>query len=273
MANNFSIVVLSYNLPDLTERCLASIQKKASGVAVVVVHNGSSKKNFARLKKSFPHFQHLFLSENKHFSGGANHGIAQAFKNSEWLLFITNDCQLLELGQPPAQIGLAGPLIFARNIEKIDSIGGYLDFSTCRLSHCKSESEFKMQKNSYIPGTAFWIHRKVFVTVGGFDEGLETYWEDVDLSFRARQEQFPLMSATDTHIIHSIGKTCHKDVHYTTYLFQRNRWTICLKYGSNKLAIRLALGKDALRYCSRFIFKKEFYKVKLLWQALTFARP
>ena len=88
-----------------------------------------------------------------------------------------------------------------------------------------------MKKNFlYIPGTAFLIDKKTFSLSCGFDTALGTYWEDVDFSIRLQKLGLNVDYLPDLVINHKVGKTCHKDSHYTTFLFHRNRLVISWKH-------------------------------------------
>lgn len=283
------VVLLSYNLPDLTAKAVRKVLEKIEARDLILVHNGSSEKNFLKLQSLFPKIQHHRLMTNRHFSGGANSGLHFAFDQlsndpsdqlsidpsdqSAWVLFLTNDCEILEVGEPPTTAGLYAPLIFARSENKIDSIGGGLDPQKMVLSHFKNCEDFQKAKYKYVPGTAFWIHRDVFEKTNGFDETYQTYWEDVDLSLRCQQLQIPVAAAVSTRVLHQIGKTCHKDVHYTTYLFQRNRRRLARKFFSSHYANRFYLAADAIKYSYRYLRLRDWRRLKLLKQALQDQHP
>jgi GT2 family glycosyltransferase len=196
-----------------------------------------------RLQEKFPGIEHLLLESNRGFPGGANAGLQKAFQDSEWALFLTNDC-LLKVFHQPETPALVAPLIWARKEGRVDSLGGNFQVDRAHLSHCKSHEDFDQAKEKYIPGTAFWIHRDVFNKLNGFDESLEMFWEDVDFSLRASHAGFPLLVDDRTQILHAIGKTTHKNSHYTTYLFQRNRKRISLKYSKKPHVVYTHLLKS-----------------------------
>jgi GT2 family glycosyltransferase len=235
----FATVILSFNHPDLTERCVRSALEILPPETIVLVHNGSEERWIHRQQKQFPQIHHLILKHNKGFTGGANAGLRKAFEQTAWVLFLTNDCKLLKTTNPPQEPGFFAPLIWARKIGRIDSLGGVLDLQRAHLRHLK-EPNFKAtaQERFYVPGTAFWMHRSVFERAEGFDEGLGTYWEDVDLSLKAAKLGLRLDIEPDTEILHGIGKTCHSSSHYTTYLYQRNRRRVCLKQAEKKPWLR-----------------------------------
>lgn len=261
-------VILSYNHPELTARTVQSVQKLLDDSRILLVHNGSLPQHQKKLQAAFPGIEHLCMKENRHFSGGANAGLKKAFETETWVLFLTNDCQLLNLQAPIAEPALIAPLIYARKEGRVDSLGGTFTVHRAHLAHCKSKEEFENARHPYIPGTAFWIHRDIFEKTKGFDETLQTYWEDVDLSRRTQELGFQLKTDDTTQVLHAIGKTCHKDTLYTTYLYQRNRKRISLKYAKNKLPVYSALWKSWLQTATHLTKQKQWSRLKLLTKAI-----
>lgn len=243
-------ILISYNHPEHTESAVRSIlqhdeyNENAHKCPLVLIHNGSEKKHIEQLRRTFPQIDHYELQQNKGYTGGANAGINYAIQkyneNAIWILFLTNDC-LLESWPDMNQVSnpaFLAPWVSMRKSEKIDSIGGRLNLITGKPSHLKRNIDFHalLQNKShpnelpYIPGSAFLIHNSIFSALKGFDESLHTYWEDIDFSIRAHKSQFTLGELSSFKVRHKIGKTCHKDSHYTTYLYQRNRHRVCRKY-------------------------------------------
>lgn len=277
-------MILSFNHPELTTRTLQSARIFAKDSDILLVHNGSQPRFVLSLQSQFPDVQHLVMETNRGFTGGSNAGLTQAFADSEWVLFLTNDCQLLKFNPPSKNERpcLIAPQIFARKLDRIDSLGGVFEPLSGKLSHLKNPQELSAlqeQKSKllpYVPGSAFWIHREVFAITGKFDETLGTYWEDVDFSIRAWQKGFQLKVDLQTQVVHSIGKTCHKNPHYTTYLYQRNRRRISKKYLrefalASPLQARLhwQLARDYSKLFTRSFKKRDWNKIVLLWKSLT----
>ena len=229
-------VILSYNHPEITARCLQSVLRHCSADDVSLVHNGSQAKFVAKLKADFSSIRHLQLDENRGFAGGTNFALNSVFEGrsqdesikNDWVLFITNDCELLSVGDLPKQPGLYAPLIYFRGTGRVDSIMGRFDPTRARLEHIKSSDN--LHGRVYVPGTSFLIHRDVFLKVGGFDESLFTYWEDVDFSQRVHECGFPVEHDPGFSLLHRVGKTCHKHSYYTSYLYHRNRRLVSRRY-------------------------------------------
>lgn len=271
MASTFRIGILSYNHPEITTRTIESCLTATSSAPITLLHNGSDARWVKQLQARFPNLEHIILNENRGFTGGANALIERVLVQSEWCLFLTNDVQLIK-AQQPSQVGLVTPLIHRRKQGFIDSMGALFDPNTGRLEHCRSLDAFLRPKKSYlqyIPGTAFWVHRDLFQSIGGYDERLGTYWEDVDYSQRVRLAGQNLLFCEKTELIHSVGKTCHKLKKYTAYLFVRNKYYVSLKYNQRPLA-KL---KFKVLYWSQWFFQllkalikndQELIKIKFL---------
>lgn len=268
LMKTFKVVILSFDLPHHTQRCLRSVESRVTPQQILLVHNGSSRKNISRLQKDFPLIQHLVLEKNKHFSGGANAGLRMASREADWILFITNDCQLKSVESPPLEQGLYGPHILYSKNEETDSLGAGIDPKSFRLRHLKSSEAFINEPLKYIPGTAFWIDRVSFQTLNGFDESFQTYWEDVDLSLRAQKAKIALGIIPSTQILHDVGKTCHSKNFYTTYLYQRNRKWLILKFAPHKFRALALWLRDNLRMGLQSLRQRDFQKAALTWNAL-----
>lgn len=292
---NVISVILSYNHPNLTKKAISSVIFKSSQhhhsspMPLILIHNGSEPKNVELLKSEFPFVDHLVLPVNKGFSGGSNAGFRYAFEKyfsiTPWILFLTNDCEIETWPAPLPHYppALLAPWIWARKTNRIDSVGGKINLKTGVPSHLKSEEEFqKLITNSfnnekpYIPGSAFLIHRDLFYHLQGFDEALETYWEDIDLSLRVTQLGFHMGVYSSFQVRHKIGKTCHKHSHYTTYLYQRNRHWVSRKYVQgvgSRIRLELNLWLSWLKLSFRLLVNQRYSDIYKLWKGILESQP
>lgn len=262
---NYSIFVLSFNHPDLTERCVTSCLNFSTNVTLV--HNGSNLENVSRLKLKFPQIRHVEIIQNKGFTGGANAAVKDFIENqkSAWMLFITNDCELLRIDSLPCSNGLYGPLIFKRKTEYVDSLGGGINLKNLTLFHVKEK--FKTPKNYYVPGTAWLMDRQSLIIAPQFREQLGTYWEDVLFSFECNKKGIFLGQHDGITLRHGIGKTCHKDPHYTSYLYRRNRWIVLDKILNLTAKQKLILTFQDFNFFARLLLKGQFKKLSLAVKA------
>ena len=235
------IVVLSYNKPNLTTRCLTSIVEAGYDTGeVYLIDNGSSPGILEEHLGRFPGLHAFRTEQNLGFAGGFNFGLRSVFESGHLsALFLTNDTEITPqtvehcmtcAGQHRA--GIVAPCItYRKHPDKIDSIGGSFNRKTSTLRHYQDvDLPPLLGKSDYVPGTALWISAEAFRTLGGTDERYHMYWEDVDLSFRAHEAGIVQARCYEAKIRHGIGQTCHKKPIYTLYYFQRNRIHFCRKY-------------------------------------------
>lgn len=254
MSKPYGISILSFNHPELTAKCVNSVLQFANPENIFLTHNGSLEKHIASLKTQFPQITHIILAENRGYSGGANFAIREALKHFKAVLFLTNDTEAITLPeQAPAHF--CSVKLLRRNSEEIDSVMGALNPRTGRLKHLKKLSDHNKRDITYVPGTAFWINQQTFSKLKGFDERFHTYWEDVDFSLRAHQQNLAIGYDETTVFRHKIGKTCHKDRFYTYELFQRNRGRCMTKNKLTSLRFYFNYIPDIIKY-SRTDYRK-----------------
>ena len=251
------IALLHFNKIRLTRRCLDSLlSSDVEPERIVCLDNGSQDTVTSELRKEYTQVQHIKLRDNKGFSGGFNAAVQAVFKAGfNPCVFLTNDTVfrtgadiLLADALRNNKAGLAAPSIrYLSNPDNIDSIGAFFSPETASLGHYH-DRDLPVVLNpgvDYIPGTALAITRDAYQVLNGVDEGFHTYWEDVDLSFRAAEADIRMIRCYESLIEHGVGQTCHKKPFYTTYLFQRNRLLFCKKH------LRGAQLKTAIQIISK----------------------
>lgn len=276
---SLAVVVLSFNHPEITSRCVRSVLRHYSQDQTHLIHNGSNPEIIDQLKRAFPSIHHHIIEQNRGFSGGANFALHTVFeKNSDvdWCFFITNDCELIKSGELPRHPGMVAPIIHFRKAGRVDSIGGQVFAGKGHLRHLRTPEEFLSvpKEQIYIPGTAFFIARRTFEDNVGFDESLHTYWEDVEYSIRLNENGHSLQFTTEFELVHIGGKTCHKDRFYTSYLYHRNRSRVCRAQtswkegvGVPRAQLEMHLLVDYIKYSYRFATRAHWEDLKLLTRA------
>ena len=241
------------------------------GQPVFLLHNGTLPKHADRLKAEFPDIVHLTLEKNRSYSGGVNYGLESLFlRGFDWVFILTNDCVIEKLQLPGSSPALIAPRVYRRKKPHIDSIGASFEPRIMHLWHQKTELDFanlteqprthRVARIPYVPGSAFWIHREIFATVGAFDELLGIYWDDVDFSARCFFLGGRIFADIRTEILHGVSKTTAKDTMYTTYLFQRNKGIVCKRYVTGiwpRVQLELRLLAGALIRATRFLIRRD----------------
>jgi N-acetylglucosaminyl-diphospho-decaprenol L-rhamnosyltransferase len=273
-------VILSFNHPDLTRRCVNSVIEAGAGWdAIYLIHNGSQPGFVRLLKEEFPAIRHVEIALNRGFSGGANAGLQAAFDHSaDCVLFLTNDTIIEKMNEGALKEFVAAnpacllaPKIERRATGQIDSWGAAVKLSRGRLRHLRDSGLMRPRSERYyVPGTGFLLSRQAWQQTGQFDEGLGTYWEDVDFSLRAQRKGIFLGPTASVTLKHGIGKTCHGNPLYSVFYFNRNRRRVTWRHGSvkSRLSFSAVYFFDMSAKLTKYAVRGDRRRLNYLLQAL-----
>ncbi len=233
--------VLYFNKLRLTKRCIQSVLDAGYEPDDIFCLDNGSRPDQPRIEDFYPGI-HLFrIEKNRGFSGGFNILLKHVFASgASAAFFLTNDTIVLPgIREACARTarkytaGMVAPCIkYLAHPQSIHSIGGWFNPDAALPVHYHDTNLDPMLDGpfDYIPGTALWVRQDVFQSLGGTDVSYFTYWEDIDLSFRARKKGIRLVRSYSAEILHGVGQTCHKKPLYTTFYFQRNRIRFCARH-------------------------------------------
>ena len=187
-----SVVVLNYNGNAWLPRCFESLENQTvfKEIEVIVVDNqspdGSDRMAYEWVQRR-PNVRLIKNEANLFFCGGNNRGAAAA--TGKYLFFLNNDtwlepdCLAILFQKTEAlSAEAATPLVFDYDDENYQSLGGAgLDIFGM-VPGIKRFDETSEIFAAY--GAAFLIRADVFKNIGGFDEKLLMYSDEVDLSWK-----------------------------------------------------------------------------------------
>jgi GT2 family glycosyltransferase len=233
------VVLLWYGKPKLAMRALTAIAglEEIDPDLVYCYDNGSEAAHGIEVRAAFPGFRHRAAAKNGGYAGGFNAALAWAFADGhDHALFLTSDTEptpgALALCLDSAErfrADLIAPQVrFRRPPHPLDAWGGFFDPAACQLGHYRAAPQADCLHGpwDYIPGTALWLRRTAFETLGGVDETFFMYWEDADFCLRAHRAGLVLARSPGV-ILHGGGETCAKKPLYTTFYYLRNRIRFC----------------------------------------------
>jgi len=181
----FSIIVLNWNGIHFLKDCFDSIfAQNGCEYEVILVDNNSSDNSVDFTKKNYPAVKILKLKENIGYTGANN--AASKIAKGKYLIFLNNDVRLdpnyiEELHNflqknPQAKIVATKEYSYDGKVFVSQSDG--IDF----LGYpCK----YQKGKIHYAPGCAFVIEKELFRKLGGFDEKMFIFHEELDICWRA----------------------------------------------------------------------------------------
>ena len=228
-ASVISIVIVNYNGLQYTKKCIESLFRFhiSELLEVIVVDNNSSDGSQTELPKLFPSIIFLSLYENRGFGAANNAGAKKA--KGEFLFFVNNDTLFLEetitglknilLSQ--TKCGIVSPKslnedrTFQLSFGEFPSIRS--EFGAMKMAkdsslQAKEEVVSKRPiKKDWTTGAAIMIKRKLFESVGGFDELFFMYFEDIDLCKAVNKKGYDVFYIPTISLIHFGGKSYEKN--------------------------------------------------------------
>jgi GT2 family glycosyltransferase len=187
-----TVFIPSLDAEALLPRTLESLRRQTRPVDVVLVDNGSSDGSVALARERFEEVAVLELGENLGFGPAINRAVAR--RAADPVIVLNNDVEcetkMIE-AMLDAQAGgaksVAGVLLQERDSGRIDSAGVVADETLMGFDYLHGEpaASAETAPDPLGPtGGAALYSRTAFDAVGGFDERIFLYYEDLDLALR-----------------------------------------------------------------------------------------
>ncbi len=215
----------------------------------IVVDNASSDPGLAGdgepgwVGEGFPGLEVLRMERNAGFSRAVN--AAARLATGDLLVLVNDDC-VCDPGFVEALAGridrdadvamVAGVLREARDPSLIDAAGIDIDQTLLAYDYLNGRPVGMLDDGVPDPlgptGGAAAYDREVFLAIGGFDEAMFAFWEDVDLALRMRLEGHRCALATDAQATHEHSGTIGSGSAEKNYLMGFGRGYLLRKYGA-----------------------------------------
>lgn len=268
------VSILNYNGKDNTVDCLKSLEKisKENFDLKVIVIDNASKEEFEL--PVFPNLDLEVIRNNKNlgFSGGHNVGIKYAMsKRADYILILNNDTvvdknlisELIKGSKENAEI-VAPKIYFYPGLEfhkdrykKEEKgkvfwyAGGIMDWKNV-IGHHRGVDEVdsgqydKVQSTDFASGCCMMVKKEVFEKVGKFDERYFLYYEDNDLSQRAKRSDFRILYNPKAILWHkNAGSVGGSGSFVQDYYITRNRMLFGMKFAP--LRSKLSLIREGIK--------------------------
>lgn len=209
-----TIYVPSLNGRERLAALLPSLRRQSREARVVVADNGSSDGSRELLRDEFPEVDLVELDRNLGFGRPLNMAIAA--HPGDPIVLLNNDvvCEprfleaLLE-ARGTAEMA-AGVLVRDRDPGTIDSAGVIADRTLMGFDYLNGERR-EAARSAPPPlgptGGAALYSRAAFESVGGFDERIFAYFEDLDLALRLRAAGASCALAAEAVAVHGYSGT------------------------------------------------------------------
>jgi GT2 family glycosyltransferase len=180
----------------------------------VIIDNGSIDFSTREIEKKYPNFIYLYNKDNMGFSYAVNQGI-KLVPETDFFCLVNNDAFVdpymvdTLISSQKGVPGISGPVIFYKDKPDIVWQGSGV-FSLLKMGVIVPEKnkrffDKKIKNPDFISGCVMMIHKKVFDTVGYFDEKFFFYGEDLDFCLRAKKIGFQINYVPSAKAWHAIS--------------------------------------------------------------------
>ncbi|MCL4367173.1 glycosyltransferase family 2 protein [Patescibacteria group bacterium] len=241
-----TVVILNYQTPQLTIKCLESIfnQRWHNKIKVVVVDNASADNSIEQIQNRYPQLEIIHSKANLGFAGGNNLALSKLKTN--WILLLNSDTEVekdsldqLIIGAEEANFDIASCLLVNTHHKLQPNFGSLPSFIAVlvwltgaddllgRWLNLPSyhqeilDAYQQTQQVGWVSGTAMLINRKVIEKIGLLDDQIFMYGEDVDYCLRANRAGFRVGWVKDAKIMHLGGGSSYQP-QYSQWLGEFN---------------------------------------------------
>lgn len=272
-----SVVVLSWNTRELTLACLRALhgEQPRHPREVIVVDNGSADGSADAIAAAFPGVRLVRNAENRLYAAGNNQGARAA--TGEFLCLLNSDTEVRPraldtmvdfLRANPAHGAVAPMLVdpdgtVQRACQAFPTLLSALCFDSIFGKFPPGrwiEDRYLMRGFDHAtsrdvqqpPGACFMMRREEFLALGGFDEELSLFYNDVDLCRQLWAKGRRIRYLTDAVVMHHRGASTKSFARFLV-IWHRNRISYYRKHHGSlgvawlRIVIRLRVWEEWIR--------------------------
>ena len=236
---NIAVVLLNWNGLELLRQFLPIVEKFSAEAVIYIADNNSTDGSKQFVNDHFSAVKWIQLSDNFGYAKGYNEALKQV--NEEYICLLNTDIEVtenwlkpvLDLFQKDDSIGIIQPKILdfknKEYFEYAGAAGGFIDkygFPFCRGRIFdtleKDENQYQSQEIFWASGACFFIRNSVFKKLNGFDDSFFAHQEEIDLCWRAFNQNVKVYYCNESLVYHIGGATLKKSNPQKTFLNFRN---------------------------------------------------
>jgi N-acetylglucosaminyl-diphospho-decaprenol L-rhamnosyltransferase len=236
-----SVFIPSFNGGSILAEAVRGIVAQSTPAHTVVVDNGSTDGSISEVRREFPDVAVLELPSNLGFGRALNRAVAKY--PADFLIFTNDDARherrfvealLEEAGTGHPGRTVAGVLLKDDDPGLVDSAGVVVDSTLLAFDYLHGSPRDRV---SAAPpplgptGAAALVPLEAFSTIGGFDERMFAYLEDVDLALRLHATGVECRLAPEACAVHAHSSTLGSGSRRKNYLMGWSRGYMLRRYG------------------------------------------
>lgn len=269
-----SIIIVNYNVRHLLEKCLESVRIASGEIdsEIIVVDNNSTDGSREYFPKTFTNINYQYNNENLGFAKACNQGLRDS--KGQFVLFlnpdtiVSQDClqKCISFFNSHPEAGAVGVRMVDGNgkflkeskrgfpsptasFYKLFGLAGLFPksklFSQYYLGHLKENETHEID---VLSGAFMMIRNDVLKKIKGFDDSFFMYGEDIDISYRIKQEGYKKIYLGDITITHMKGKSTPLDLKYVNSFYNAMIIFVKKHYSNNRSPVFLFILFTGIRF-------------------------
>jgi GT2 family glycosyltransferase len=232
------VIVVTTRSGEKVLGCLAHLAEQHPPERTFVIDNDSGDDTVAGVRAHFPRVRVLELPANRGFGAANNAGTALG--DGEAIVLVNDDVEveegfmaaLLAPMEADPRCGMVAGMTMIPGRNQVDAFGIELDVTLAAYNRLRGQPPTAQAGRLAMPsGGAAAYRRSAFEAVGGFDERLFVYGEDVDLGLRLRLRGWTAADAPRARGVHEGGATIKADSPFHRELGGFMRGFLLRRYG------------------------------------------
>jgi len=232
--SDIAVIVLNWNGKSDSLACIDALGRQTLKHDIIAVDNGSEDGFLNEIQTNHPEIISVRNEKNMGFAGGVNSGIRIVIERGyKYVALINNDAKpekdwLNNLFQTIA-IDKSTGIVTGKLLKTDGSIDSTGDLYTSwglpypRGRGEKDNGQYHQKQEVFAASGGASLYRvEMLKDIGLFDEDFFAYYEDVDISFRARLAGWKVIYEPKAVAYHKIGATSSKIKGFTTYQTIKN---------------------------------------------------
>ena len=223
MKTGIDIIITSYNGKHLLQKQLpVVIENSPEADKIIVIDDGSVDCTVEFLEKEFPRVTPIFNHHNLGFSKSTNRAVSTS--RADFIVLLNNDVFPQKDYLFHALKAFKDPKIFAVTFNETNSSWPQVNWSDGKFQYLRGKDKTKQHFSAWASGGSAMFRRSVWNKLGGFNPIYSPgYWEDIDIGWRAWQNNYQIVWEPMAKVVHRHESTFSKlNPKFVNLVKQRN---------------------------------------------------
>lgn len=202
-----SIIIPNWNGKNLLEKHLPAVIKAAKDCEIIVVDDASTDDSVDFVATRYPHIRLIQKTTHDGFSSAVNTGVNHA--SGDIVVLLNSDVEPEENFLDSLIPHFSDSSVFAVGCMDKSVEGDQIVFRGRGIAYWRKgmivheRGEVDKTDTAWVSGGSGAFRRSYWIELGGMDELFNPfYWEDIDLSYRARKSGYRILFEPRSVVIH-----------------------------------------------------------------------